>query len=69
MKVRVYLRRNLTKLAGAVASGSIKLAPTRTFSRDVLRNDGLSLAETFCCRILIGKYMCRGLYISMFIKM
>ena len=26
MKVRVYLRRNLTKLAGAVASGNMNLA-------------------------------------------
>ena len=45
MKVRVYLRRNLTKLAGAVASESIKLAPTRTFSRHILTNDGFVIGN------------------------
>ena len=42
MEVRVYLRRNLTKLAGAVASGNMNLAITNvlTFSRHILTNDG-----------------------------
>ena len=45
MKVRVYLWRNLTELAGAVASGSIKLAPLRTFSQHILTNDGFVIGN------------------------
>ena len=46
MEVRVYLRRNLTKLAGAVASGSIKLVITHeTFSRHILTNDGFVIGN------------------------
>ena len=66
MKARVYLRRNLTELAGAVASGGIKLAITRERSHDILflRTMDLSLVM-FCFGILIGNCVYRS--ISMFI--
>ena len=67
MKARVYLRRNLKKLAGAVASGNMNLAITNilTFSRHILTNDGCHWQKYSAGEFLLAPVY-RGLYIYVY---